>query len=59
MVSRLFIVMLMSLTLVGCTQTGGVDAWVKPIFISKDDLLTEGTAKQVLIHNETIESLDK
>ena len=42
-----------------CTQTSGVDAWVKPIYISKDDVLTEGTAKQILIHNETLESLDK
>lgn len=41
-----------------CTNTGGVDAWVKSIYISKEDRLSEGTAKQILVHNETIETLD-
>lgn len=27
--------------------------WVKPIYISKDDVLTEGTAEQILILNES------
>lgn len=58
MVSRLFLILSVSFLLSACTQTGGVDAWVKPIYISKDDVLTEGTAKQILIHNETLEGLD-
>lgn len=57
MVSRLCLI-LCCLAVAGCTSAGGVDAWVKPIYISKDDQLTEGTAKQILIHNETLESLD-
>ena len=58
MVSRLCLV-LCCLALSACTSGGGVDAWVKPIYISKDDVLTEGTAKQILIHNETLENLDR
>lgn len=27
--------------------------WVKPVFISKQDVLTDGTARQILAHNET------
>jgi len=57
-VPRLWLISLLGFALSGCAAPGGVDAWVKPIYISKDDRLTEGTAKQVLIHNETLESLD-
>lgn len=31
--------------------------WVRPVLISRDDVLTEGTARQILIHNETWERL--
>jgi hypothetical protein len=27
--------------------------WAKPIYISHDDVLTDGTAKQILTHDET------
>lgn len=27
--------------------------WVQPILVSKDDVLTDGTARQLLAHNET------
>lgn len=58
--SRLLIVIVACIGLNACAATpGGVDAWVQPIYISKDDVLTEGTAKQILIHNETLESLDQ
>lgn len=26
--------------------------WNKPIYVSKEDILTEGTARQILAHNE-------
>jgi len=26
--------------------------WVQPIYISKDDVLTDGTARQILAHNK-------
>lgn len=47
--------------LVSACGTGGhatkvIDAgcyWAKPIFISSQDTLTEDTADQILIHNET------
>lgn len=44
-------IILLALLLTGCTNIQ-TDAWVKPILISKDDILTEGTAKQILILNE-------
>lgn len=40
----------------GCATSGAViscPAWVKPIFVSKQDVLTDGTAKAILQHNET------
>lgn len=50
------VVMLLS----GCATSGpvievvdtGCD-WTAPILISKQDVLTDGTAEQILIHNET------
>jgi len=27
--------------------------WTKPIYISKSDVLTDGTADQIVAHNET------
>lgn len=44
--------------LCGCTNIK-TNAWVKPILISTEDSLTEGTAKQILIHNETWEETNK
>lgn len=37
-------------------MTEVVDAgcdWTRPIFVSQFDVLTDGTARQVLAHNET------
>ena len=33
--------------------------WVKPIYVSKADVLTEGTVEQILRHNETWERVCK
>ena len=57
MVQRLCLVSA-CLLLAACSG-GGASSWVKPIYISKDDRLTAGTAKQILIHNETLESVQK
>lgn len=49
---------LISVSLAGCaTESGG--AWVKPIYLSKQDVLTRGTKQQVLTHNETWEKTKK
>lgn len=47
------------LLLTGCAtvqpQTQLVDTscnWVKPIYVSKKDVLTDGTASQILIHDK-------
>jgi hypothetical protein len=47
----------LSLTLAvsACATSGpAIDScvWVKPIYISKADVLTDGTVEQVLRHNE-------
>lgn len=48
--------------LTGCSKTGaGIDAcgpW-KPIYVSKEDKFTEGTAKQILAHNLTGQKICK
>ena len=36
----------------GGPVTEGACAWVKPIYISRDDKFTDGTARQILTHNE-------
>lgn len=54
MVSRLSIIILL-FVLTACTNIQS-DAWVKPILISKDDRLTEQTAKDIAVHNETWEA---
>ncbi len=43
------------LLLSACASVGPVTdcAWMEQILISKDDSLTEGTASQILAHNET------
>ena len=40
--------------LTSCANTGSGTscAWMRPIYISKDDVLTEGTARAILAHNE-------
>jgi hypothetical protein len=53
MVSRLSIILCVFLV-TGCTTIQS-DAWVKPILISNQDVLTEQTAKDILVHNETWE----
>ncbi len=45
-------IILLAFVLTGCASITS-DAWVKPILISKDDILTKGTAAQILIHNES------
>lgn len=30
--------------------------WVRPVYVSKDDVFTPGTARQILAHNETWEA---
>jgi len=45
---------LLALALNACTTNGRVTSgceWVKPIYISKSDVLTDGTADQILTHN--------
>ena len=50
-------IFLAALLLTGCGTNGVViDTscdWVRPILISRDDVLTDGTARQILEHNET------
>jgi uncharacterized lipoprotein YajG len=44
------------LLLAGCSTTGRATdgcAWARPILPSRQDRLTDGTASQILIHNET------
>lgn len=55
MVQRLLIIVF---AIVGCFLlmgcTGSINAHVcKAIYISKDDVLTKGTASQILVHNES------
>lgn len=54
---RRIVMWLASLTLLaGCSGTGGgIDpcgAW-RPILVSRADVLTDGSARQILAHNET------
>lgn len=47
---------LMAMLLSGCDSTGN-DSAFSPIYIHKDDQLTDGTARQILQHNQTGQSL--
>lgn len=52
----LFAMCLPALLLAGCATTGaGINGcdWAKPIYVSQDDVLTDGTARQILTHDET------
>lgn len=49
-----------SLLLTACASSGRVtevvDAgcdWTRPVYVSRFDVLTDGTARQILAHNET------
>jgi hypothetical protein len=50
-------VCLLTLCATGCATSGRVIdtgcSWVRPIMVSKQDVLTDGTASQILTHNET------
>jgi hypothetical protein len=57
-----YVIMLLSFLLVlllsSCSTSGaGTDLCViiEPILISQEDVLTEGTARQILLHNEFYE----
>ena len=41
----------------GCVTSKNVCGWAKPILPSRADVLTDGTARQILTHNETGASL--
>jgi hypothetical protein len=43
----------MTLCLSACANFSGT-SWVKPICVSKDDVLTDGTAQQIVTHDETL-----
>lgn len=56
MKKKLFALSLMAPLLMSCAATGvGIDscAWTAPIHVSAEDILTEETARQILIHNRT------
>ena len=44
-----------ALLLAGCGTDGRATdcAWARPIYVSRSDTLTDGTARQILAHNET------
>jgi len=49
--------LLLSLTMcvTGCASFVGTDcSWVKIITVSKDDVLTDETARQILAHDEKV-----
>lgn len=47
----------LALLLTGCAEIGpateGSCAAFRPIYVSRADALTDGTAEQILVHNET------
>lgn len=55
MVSRLSL--LCAIFVTGCAACPA-DTWTKPIYPSRHDALTRGTAEQILIHNETWEKVN-
>ena len=48
----LIALLLMIVSVSGCATDGGQCLWDKPIMLSRQDVLTDGTAAQVLAHNE-------
>lgn len=65
MCKRVLLLPSLVMLLSGCATNGNVTnqpqiidtscEWVHFIYISKDDVLTDGTARQILTHNETVE----
>jgi hypothetical protein len=52
----MFIVSAMLIWLNGCTTISGTEcAWAEAILPSKDDVLTRGTAEQIVAHNEKVQ----
>lgn len=56
--SSVLVTLLLTLPLASCksgpaTEPSNGCEWVKPIFPSRDDQLTDGTARQILDHDET------
>lgn len=48
--------LLMAVLAAGCATSGPATngcEWAKPIYVSQDDALTDGTAKQILQHDLT------
>jgi hypothetical protein len=59
---RNLILLAFTAALFGCTTVApAIDScvWVKPIYISKADVLTDGTVEQILRHNEAWERICK
>lgn len=56
MVSRL--VLISCILLAGCASCP-TNSWVKPIYPSRSDVLTRGTAEQIIIHNETWDEINE
>jgi hypothetical protein len=55
------LVCLLTLCASGCATNGSVIdtscAWVRPIMVSRDDQLTDETAREILTHNEAWERI--
>jgi len=47
--------LVMAPLLTSCGTSGHATdfAWTRPIYISRADVLTDGTAREILVHNET------
>jgi hypothetical protein len=45
----------------GCASTSVISpcSWVRVISVSKDDVLTDQTAREILAHNEKVEAVCK
>ena len=43
----------------GCSSTVAIDScsWLKPISVSKDDVLTDRTVEEILVFNEKYEAI--
>ena len=52
---------MLALFLASCGIIGGGDdcSWTKPILVADEDVLTEATARDILVHNEVWERLCK
>jgi len=53
---EVLIVLLMTLSISSCVSVGASKnncSWVQPILLEEKDTLTTGTARSILLHNET------